>query len=151
MKKIMISVAIFIATNGFAQMIETKKLATGTGGWEITMDVEKNIDNNNSIDTTIFFYYQYQNKASKNISDKGSIYIQRKKQLIDFADALKTLASKGSGVSLEFQVWDYKLNLYDFSNEIYISNKNGKYTTLKKEIAVKMAYELIENAKFLIK
>ena len=41
--------------------------------------------------------------------------------------------------------------LYDFSNNIYIQDEDGKYTQVSKKNAIKMADEFIANAKFLRK
>ena len=145
MKKIMISVAILIASNSFSQMIETKKLASGTGGWDISMDIE------NSKDTMTYFYYGYQNMEYTHIVDRSSVFFAKKQDLIDFANTLKILSKKESGASIQSTIYGYCIRLYDFSEEIYITDKRGKYTTISKEDAIIMADEFIANAKFLRK
>jgi hypothetical protein len=145
MKRIMISVAIFIATNGFAQMTETKKIATGTGfyKWKIEMEIKNNTD------TSTYFYYGFQNMAYSYITDIGSIFFTEQNQLIDFANSLKTLSAKENGVQIQLNVGNYSVKLYDFSNNIYIEDKAGKYTYLSKKQANKLSDEFIANAKFL--
>lgn len=143
MKKIMISVAIFIATNGFAQMTETKKLATGKGGWEIEMNIK------NGTDTSTYFYYSFQNMEYSHIIDRGSIFFSKQKDLIAFADALKVLAGKESGARIQLKVDEYSLRLSDVSNYVYIEDEKGKYTYFTKKTAIKMADEFIANAKLL--
>ena len=145
MKKIIISVAILIASNSFSQMTETKKLASGTGGWKISMEIK------NGTDTTIYFFYGYQNKAYDYITDIGSVFFTEEKELIDFANALKTLSTKENGVQVQLQVSSTILKLYDFSNNIYIEDSNRKYTNMTKKQAIKLADEFIENAKYLNK
>jgi hypothetical protein len=145
MKKIMISVAILIAQNGFSQMTETKKLAYGKVGWEINMQIK------NGVDTTVYFYYSYQNKKYKQITDFGSLYMEQKEDLIKLANALKIFSKKESGVELNFKSFGYELRLYDFSEDVYIVDYNDKYTYITKSEANKMADELLANAKFLIK
>ena len=145
MKKIIISVAILIASNSFAQMTETKKLASGTAGWKISMEIK------NGTDTTIYFFYGYQNKAYDYITDIGSVFFTEEKELIDFANALKTLSTKENGIQVQLQVSSVTLKLYDFSNNIYIEDSNGKYTNMTKKQAIKLADEFLLNAKYLNK
>ena len=144
MKKIMISVALLIATNSFSQMTETKKIASGTAvDWKIVMNIK------NGTDTVTYFYYGYQNAKYTQITDIGAICTQSKQELIDIANGLKTLATKEKGVQLELNINKYSLRLYDFSNNIYIQDEDGKYTQVSKKNAIKMADEFLENAKFL--
>ena len=144
MKKIMISVALLIATNSFSQMTETKKIASGTAvDWKIVMNIK------NGTDTVTYFYYGYQNAKYTQITDIGAICTQSKQELIDIANGLKTLATKEKGVQLELNINKYSLRLYDFSNNIYIQDEDGKYTQVSKKNAIKMADEFIANAKFL--
>jgi hypothetical protein len=146
MKKIMISVAILIAQNGFSQMTETKKLASGkTANWKIVMNIK------NGTDTVTYFYYGYQNAKYTHITDIGAICTQDKQELIDISNALKTLSEKEKGVQVELNINKYSLRLYDFSNNIYIEDEEGKYTYVTKKQAVKMADEFLANAKFLRK
>lgn len=145
MKKIIISVAILIASNSFSQMTETKKLASGTDGWRIDMEIK------NGKDTSTYFFYAYQNEAYKHITDLGSIYTRSKKELIDIGNALKSLSKKESGVQVQVKVLDYELRLYDFTDDIYIVDEGNKYTHVTKEEASIMADEFIENAKYLRK
>jgi hypothetical protein len=144
MKKIMVSVAIFIASNSFSQMTETKKIASGTAvDWKIVMNIK------NGTDTVTYFYYGYQNAKYTQITDIGAICTQSKQELIDIANGLKTLATKEKGVQLELNINKYSLRLYDFSNNIYIQDEDGKYTQVSKKNAIKMADEFLANAKFL--
>ena len=144
MKKIMISVALLIATNSFSQMTETKKIASGTAvDWKIVMNIK------NGTDTVTYFYYGYQNAKYTQITDIGAICTQSKQELIDIANGLKTLATKEKGVQLELNINKYSLRLYDFSNNIYIQDEDGKYTQVSKKNAIKMADEFLANAKFL--
>ena len=146
MKKIMISVAILIASNSFSQMTETKKLASGTAAeWKIVMNVK------NGTDTVTYFYYGYQNAKYTHITDIGAICTQDKQELIDISNALKILSEKEKGVQVELNINKYSLRLYDFSNNIYIEDEEGKYTYVTKKQAVKMADEFLANAKFLRK
>ena len=145
MKKIMISVALLIATNGFSQMTE-KKIASGSSAeWKIVMNVK------NGTDTVTYFYYGYQNAKYTHITDIGAICTQDKQELIDISNALKTLSEKEKGVQVELNINKYSLRLYDFSNNIYIEDEEGKYTYVTKKQAVKMADEFLANAKFLRK
>jgi hypothetical protein len=142
----MVSVALLIATNGFSQMTETKKIASGSSAeWKIVMNVK------NGTDTVTYFYYGYQNAKYTHITDIGAICTQDKQELIDISNALKTLSEKEKGVQVELNINKYSLRLYDFSNNIYIEDEEGKYTYVTKKQAVKMADEFLANAKFLRK
>jgi len=143
MKKIVISAAMLMGLNGFSQTKEFKKIATGTEDWDITMEIVNNKD------TSTYFYYGYQNKSYKHIVDIGSVFFFKKRDLIDFANALKLLSKKEAGSEVQISVNGYKLNMYDFSEEIYIADKNNKYTTLDKETAIIMADEFLANVKLL--
>lgn len=144
MKKIMVSVALLIATNSFSQMTETKNLASGSASkWKIVMNIK------NGSDTTTYFYYGYQNLKYSYISDLGAIFTTEKQELIDIANALNTLATKEKGIQVQLKVGKYSLSLYDFSNNVYIEDEEGKYTYVSKKQAVKMADEFVSNAKFL--
>jgi hypothetical protein len=146
MKKIMISVAIFIATNGFAQMTETKILAQGTGKWQIKMDIK------NGADTTTFFYYSFKNQAYKYVNDIGSVYLLEEEELIDFANALKTLVAKKEKVDVTINMGWYSVSLFaNIPNEINIRDEDGQYTYITKITATKMANEFLANAKLLRK
>jgi hypothetical protein len=145
MKKIIISVAILIASNSFAQMTETKKLASGAAGCKISMEIK------NGTDTSVYFFYGYQNKAYDYITDIGSVFFTEEKELIDFANSLKALSIKENGVQVQLQVSSATLKLYDFSNNIYIEDNNGKYTYVTKKQAIKLADEFLLNAKYLNK
>jgi hypothetical protein len=146
MKKIIISVAILIASNSFAQMRETKKLAYGVDfKWKINMEII------NGKDTSTYFYYGFQNKAYSHITDIGSVFFTEENELIEFANALKTLSTKENGVQVQLQVSSATLKLYDFSNNIYIEDNEGKYTYITKKQAVKLSDEFLANAKYLRK
>jgi hypothetical protein len=146
MKKIIISAAMLIATNSFSQMTISKKIATGTGRWDITMDVK------NGMDTSTYFYYSFKNQAYKYINDIGSIYLTEQEELIDFANALKTLVAKKGKVDVMIDMGNYSLNLFaNIPNEINIRDNDGRYTYITKITATKMANEFLLNAKYLNK
>jgi hypothetical protein len=105
----------------------------------------------NGTDTVTYFYYGYQNAKYTHITDIGAICTQDKQELIDISNALKTLSEKEKGVQVELNINKYSLRLYDFSNNIYIEDEEGKYTYVTKKQAVKMADEFLANAKFLRK
>jgi hypothetical protein len=143
MKKIVISAAMLMGLNGFAQIIERKKIVTGTNDWSIT---QKIVDNK---DTSTYFYYSYQNMKYKHIVDLGDIFFSKQKDLIDLANALKILCKKEKGSELEINMSMYKLNLFDFSERILITDKNGKYILLDRDVISIMADEFLANAKLL--
>jgi hypothetical protein len=148
MRKIILTVGGLILANvSIGQMIERKKIASGVcvSKWDIVMRIENNID------TTTFFYYGYQNKKYTQITDIGSVFLTHQDELIDFANGLKTMSTKENGIQLELNIGSHSLRLYDFSNDIYIEDKDGKYTHITKKQANKFADELILNSKYLRK
>jgi hypothetical protein len=99
----------------------------------------------NGKDTTIYFYYGYQNKKYTHITDIGSVFLVSREEVELFANALNTLADKTEKTNLQISVGTVKVYLYDFSNAIYVEDKNGKYTTLTKKVAKEMAEEILAN------
>ena len=145
MRKIIISIAMFVASNSFSQMTETKKIVVGTGKWEIEMSIE------NGMDTSTYFYWGFQNMKYTHIVDKAYVFLTKKNDLIEFAESLKTLSLKENRANVRVKLDRYSLALFSFSNNIYIEDENGKYTYITKRIANKIADELILNSKYLRK
>jgi hypothetical protein len=85
------------------------------------------------------------------ITDIGSVFYTRKADLLKFAQVLLEFSKYDSGTAISQQLGTTSLDLYDFSNSIYIEDNNGKYTTITKRKAEELANQIIENAHFLIR
>mgnify|MGYP000191464837 CR=1 FL=1 len=48
-------------------------------------------------------------------------------------------------------IGDYKLEIFDFSNGVYITDDKGKYTMIPKKKAIKLAQEMLSNTFLLIR
>lgn len=146
MKNLILLMAVMsFSFNGFNQTKERFTIARGSSA---DYKVEKVITN--STDTLIYFYWGFQNQKYSQITDIGSIMITKKEDLQLLASSLQKVSEKEKGVSFEISVGNYAtINLYDFANTIYISDKNGKYTTISKNKAKEIAVELQEYINFL--
>lgn len=140
MKKLILTLSLVLTAQlSFSQSLEQKSLYKSDTGFDIQMGIR------NGKDTTIYFYFGYQNKEYTHITDIGSVFLVDKDQVEQFANALNTLADKTEKTNLQISVGNVKVFLYDFSNAIYIEDKNGKYTTLTKKVAKKMAADILAN------
>lgn len=100
------------------------------GGYKKLIDIDKQ-------DTLHYIYLGFQNQKYQSITDIKSIMITKKVILDEFQKDLKTAYKemlKGEKISLAWEREDYKLNLYDFTKSIYISEGKGTggYTILSK-------------------
>lgn len=64
---------------------------------------------------------------------------------INSSTAFQFLAPVQTG-NVSETIGDYKLQIYDFSNGVYITDKEGKYTMIPKKKAIKLAEEILANA-----
>ena len=135
MKNLILILSVIVSFSSFAQKEVSSKLAkssselNGLGnGWEIN-----------------------QNMKYSHITDIGSVFYTRKADLLKFAQVLLEFSKYDSGTTISQQLGTTSLDLYDFSNSIYIEDNNGKYTTITKRKAEELANQITENANFLIK
>jgi hypothetical protein len=139
MKKLILMFAMSLSFLSFSQTKERKTIVKGV---LLDFKIEQLISN--QVDTVVYFYYGYQNLEYKTITDIGSIFFHKKEDLQQFVDALKELGNKEDGVNLDFSInKKYSLKLYDFSPKvIWLTDKEGKYTTIQKKQANKIATEI---------
>lgn len=140
MKKLILMMALVsFAFVGFSQTKERKTLVKGV---LLDFKIEQLISN--STDTVVYFYYGFQNMKYQSITDIGSVFFSRQEQLKEFVDALKQLAEKEDGTNLEISLPNKStLKIYDFSPKaIWLTDKDGKYTTINKKQAIKIASEI---------
>ena len=140
MKKLLFMLVLMISTFSFAQSRVSTILAQGTAPkWEISQVVT------NKTDTIVYFYMGYQNQRYQHITDIGSIIIGSKADAESFIAALRELAEAPDGSDYNINVYKFKLSKYNFSKNIYISDKSDKFTTITKKQALSLASALESN------
>ena len=152
MKNLILILSAILSFNSFAQKEVSFKLAkssyqtNGLGnGWEIIQKVK------NDTDTIVYFYMSYQNNKYTHITDIGSVFYTSKSDLLKFSQILLEYSQYDSGTAISQQIGTTNIQLYDFSNSIFIEDNNGKYTAITKRKAEELANQIIENAHFLIR
>jgi hypothetical protein len=130
MKKTILLMALMSLS--FVGFNQTRETITMVKGKSLDFKIDKVITN--STDTMVYFYWGFQNKKYSSITDIGSFIFNKKSDLKLFIDALKQLSEKEKGVDFQVSMGrSGTMQLYDFSNEIYITEKTGKYTTIPKK------------------
>ena len=130
MKNLILSMALMsLSFVAFNQTRESIKMVKGEN---LDFKIEKIITN--STDTMVYFYWGFQNQKYSSITDIGSFMFYKKEDLKLFVNGLKQISEKEKGVDFQLSIGKFgTMQLYDFSNEIYVSEKSGKYTTISKK------------------
>jgi hypothetical protein len=118
------------------QTTESKKLYKGS--FTITQAVK-------DTDTSTYFSYSYQNQKYKQITDLGMVFISKKSDMKLFAEVLKAMSAKEEGTTISVIEKEFEVNIYDFTNNVYIVDKRGKYTSLTRKKASDLADEILNN------
>jgi hypothetical protein len=145
MKNILLLFALSLSLNSLSQDMEQQTLYKSKTGWEIIKTIR------NSKDTSIYFYWSFRNAEYTAITDLGSIFYSSKEDVEAFAVKLKEFSEKPSGVTISSKVGRTTLQLYDFSNDIYIYDKDNKHFKYTKQNSGKVADEILLNSKFMDK
>lgn len=135
MKKLLLGALLLLSIVSFCQTTEIKTIFKSDFGYEISNSITKQ-------GITTYFYWGYQNQEYKHITDIGSIFITKKVNLKLFADKLSEFSKKERGVNISFNNAKFSILLYDFSEMIYVEDNRGKYMTLSKNSAKKLADEI---------
>jgi hypothetical protein len=123
---------IAIMSLSFVAFNQTKESIKMVKGENLDFKIEKIITN--STDTMVYFYWGFQNQKYSSITDIGSFMFYKKEDLKLFVNGLKQISEKEKGVDFQLSIGKFgTMQLYDFSNEIYVSEKSGKYTTISKK------------------
>lgn len=140
MKKLILFMAI--TSLSFVGYNQTKERVTMAKGVLLPYKIEKTITN--ETDTLVYFYWGFQNKKYSSITDIGSFLFYKKEELQLFVNMLKLIAEKEDGSNVEVSIGNSgTFKLYDFDiQSIYITEKSGKYTTVSKTEALKIASEI---------
>lgn len=104
--------------------------------WEITRTIT------NKTDTLVYFYMSYQNQKYQYVTDIGSVLLTRKSELAAFMEMLWVIAEMEPGISYSDKVGNVKISRFSSSNNVCITNKDGKYTYLNKKQIHRMVGEL---------
>ena len=100
----------------------------------------------------VYFAYTYKNEKYKHISDVAIIVINEKEELKSFSEKLLEFSKKEKGTALEYASKRFTFCLFDFSNSIYVFDKNkSKYQTLSKQKAKELAEEISTQVELLTK
>lgn len=135
MKKLLL--LLFISTLIVGIDAQSKKLDLSSikigsieGKYTKVVDIEKN-------DTSYYLYLGFQNEKYKAIVDIKSLFFTNQDDLIEFIKDLKLAMSEMENkVSMNWDRKLYRLDLYDFTNYLYISESSSKsngYTSLNKK------------------
>lgn len=138
MKKILMLAFLSVSLCLFSQTTQRKELYKGLYGCGVTEKVKDG-------DTSVYFHYTFQNAKYQHISDIGGIVLMEKDELLLLADNLIKLTEIEKGVSVDEKTKYYTLSRYDFSLEIYLIDKEGKYTIFTKQQAKKFANDIKSN------
>ena len=130
----------------FNQTRESIKMVKGEN---LDFKIDKVITN--STDTMVYFYWGFQNQKYSTITDIGSFMFYKKEDLKLFINCLKQISEKEKGVDFQLSIGRYgTMQLYDFSNDIYITEKSGKYTTIPKKNVSNIVTEIEQYVDLLI-
>ena len=91
------------------------------------------------VDTMVYYYFSFQNQKYQHITDLGSIMLLNKEDATLMQQQLKEYAEITEKVTQSVKTANYQLSLYDFSNNIYLTDSKGKYTTISKKEAIKLS------------
>jgi hypothetical protein len=119
---------------------QTRKNEILAQGLNPKWDISRTITN--GVDTTMYFYMGYQNKKYQHITDIGSVLFTTKSYLVAFMEKLWVMAEMEKGIDFTDKVGTTTLARYPFSRNVYITDREGKYTYLTKGQISKMVAEL---------
>lgn len=149
MKKILLVFLVLLSLSASAQVKREKFLEKYAGNLKITyqkiIDMEKEI-------TTYVVYLTFQNDKYKTLTDIKVIGLYNVADIEQFTKDMKIAFKQmfsGQKVDMDWRRDKYKLTLYDFSSELYLSEAKGTggYTTMSKR-AVSDFIEIISTIDF---
>jgi hypothetical protein len=138
MKSFLLFSVLSLTFSFYSQISETTTLASGMLGSE-TWKIDKEITGSKKY---VDFFYGFQNKEYTSIIDIGSVMFSDKINLEKFVSAIELLTTKNAGVNITVQFKGGKVYLYDFSENIYLEETSGKYTTFTKDEAILFVKEI---------
>jgi hypothetical protein len=145
MKKVILAALTMVAMNAAAQ---TQRIALAKGlmpKWQYTMIIE------NKQDTSTHFSFSFQNQKYVHIQDLGVVVLMTKDRVIEFIAGLRDAAGQEKGITYTVTVQGVRISVYDFSNNVFIEDRQGKYFTLTKKQALNFADAIEANIHLLLK
>jgi hypothetical protein len=137
MKKTIIALSLVLSNVVYGQVEKREKIAIGkTQNWQITNLIEDR-------DTSTYFYWGFQNKKYETIVDIGSVIESSKSELKKFAEKLIEYGNIKEKINQSELVCNIRIELYDFSHNLYITEDRGKYTYISKKEAIKFGEEIL--------
>jgi hypothetical protein len=135
MKKLLTIIMLLTVVTAYTQTSMQKTLVT-----ESSFKVYERIRGE---DTMVYYYMSYQNQKYQHITDLGSILLNQKEDVEELANGLKKLAEHEEKVSIIIHNKYFEIAIYEFSNNVYLMDSNGKYTTFTKKQAIKLSEALL--------
>ena len=145
MKKAVLLFAVMLFTlQNFAQtQTERKTLFKSKFEYEIKQSVTGN-------DTLVNLWYSYQNKKYSHITDIGYVSFYKRDDARVFAEKLIEFSKKEKGNELTYKHSEFTLLLFDFTDWVYIYDKNQmRYTSISKKKAAEMGEEILSKLSLL--
>jgi hypothetical protein len=145
MKKVILAALTMVAMNAAAQ---TQRIALAKGlmpKWQYTMVIENNQD------TSTHFGFSFQNQKYVHIQDLGVVVLMTKDRVNEFIAGLRDAAGQEKGITYTVTVQGVRISVYDFSNNVFIEDRQGKYFTLTKKQALNFADAIEANIHLLLK
>jgi hypothetical protein len=137
MRVIILTAVFMFGLTSYAQTTKKEKLAKGMKGWEIYRSITNK-------DTTVYFYWGFQNMKYQYITDIGSVMTSYKNELKRFAEKLIEYGNIEGRVSQSEYIPNITtIELHDFASYVYI-NDGDKYTMMTKRQAIKMGNEILK-------
>jgi hypothetical protein len=119
---------------------QTRKNEILAQGLNPKWDISRTITN--GVDTSMYFYMGFQNKKYQHITDIGSVIFTTKSYLAAFMEKLWVMADMEKGIDFTDKIGTTTLSRYSFSRNVYITDREGKYTYLTKGQISRMVAEL---------
>ena len=144
--KLITTILILVAFQGFAQKksITKSELTIGytTFKQEITIDLDVG-------DTLRYVYISFKNEKYKSITDMKYIILHTKNNFEEFKkDFLMASKECSTGSNIDWSRKDYALVIYDFSNNIYLTDKTLRAYTLISPNNAKKINEWLNSVEF---
>ena len=120
MKKVLLALLVLVSISGKAQIKREKFINTNVGG--ITFSYGRSIDLDKG-DTTYMVFLLFQNAKYSSITDTKILSFYDAASIAMFIKDLKSAykqMSSGEKIDISWNRDTYKMNLYNFSNSLYL-------------------------------
>jgi hypothetical protein len=139
MKKVLLGL-LLLGSISVNSQIKREKFIDKEAGGNVTLKYQRSVDLDKG-DTTYMVYFIFQNAKYTSITDTKIIAFYEKSSIAQLMKDMKSAYKQmitGEKVSIDWNREKYKLNLYDFSNDLYLieGKGTGGYTMMsKKDVA----------------